>query len=86
MRRVMMTLSVCHGVRLCAAWQVRIKCMWALSNLAWNGSNQERIGRFYTELFDLCEYPDVGVHSAGCTPGSCLQWEGERIVGWSGAG
>jgi hypothetical protein len=59
--------------------------MWALSNLAWNGSNQERIGRFYTELFDLCEYPDVGVDSAGCTKGNCLQWEGERIVVWSGA-
>ncbi len=40
--------------------QVRGNCLWALSALAWNGTNQERIGRFFEEVFDLCEFPDVG--------------------------
>ena len=40
-------------------YTVRKNCLWALSNLAWNSTNQERIGRFFEELLDLCEFPDV---------------------------
>ena len=66
--------------------EVRVNAMWAMSNLAWNAANQERIGKFLPQLLDLCCHPTnemVRQNATMALANSLFYHEGNRRrMGW----
>ena len=66
--------------------EVRVNAMWAISNLAWNAANQERIGKFLPQLLELCCHPTnelIRQNATMALANSLFYHEGNRRrMGW----